>query len=214
MYARAAARIGATRQVAQLWRCTACLAVHLHRSCTFCGRVTCVELVSTRLAWVSFLARNAALANFKQPWVRRRVLHVQRASIAPLHQLPRMRFEPVRFAWKVHIKMSKASFSVLCAHRVHSKATVDPHRVQNVLLADTHQARLRGCVQIANQDCLAILWPMLVVASACPDSTNLTLVQRVAIYAKWAIISLRSQPQNAMPAQQDTFNICKVPLTV
>ena len=86
--ARAGARFGAARLVAPLWRCTACLAVHLHRSCTLRGRVTCVELVSTRLAWVSFLARNAALANFKQPWGRRRVWRARPVSIgtATLHR--------------------------------------------------------------------------------------------------------------------------------
>ena len=201
MCARAGARFGAARQVAQLWRCTACLAVHLHRSCIFRGRVTCVELVSIRLAWVSFLARNAALANFKLPWGRRRVWRVQLASTALLHQLLRVRSERVRSALKVHIKILKPSFNVSCAHMALSKTIADPHRVQNVLLADTHQARLQSCVQIANQDFLAVLWPVLIVASACLDSTKLTLVQRVAVYATQVIISLRSQPQHAIPAQ-------------
>ena len=181
--ARAGARFGATRLVAPLWRCTACLAVHLHRRCIFRGRVTCVELVSTRLAWVSFLARNAALANFKQPWGRRHVWRVLLASTALLHQLLRVRSERVRSVLKVHTKISKPSFNVSCAHMALSKAIADPHRVQNVLLADTHQARVRSCVQIANRDFLAILWPLLIVASACLDSTKLTVVQRVAVYS-------------------------------
>ena len=101
MCARVGARFGAARQVAQLWRCTACLAVHLHRSCIFRGRVTCVELVSIRLAWVSFLARNAALANFKLPWGRRRVWRVRLASTGMrMHRRRRSRRRAPRVQWE------------------------------------------------------------------------------------------------------------------
>ena len=134
MYARVAARIGATRQVAQLWRCTACLAVHLHRSCTFCGRVTCVELVSTRLAWVSFLARNAALANFKQPWVRRRVLHVRPASTETATVLQCRSHRRARLVQRDCTKQSQGSSGVHRARRVAS-AAMACYRALHVALA-------------------------------------------------------------------------------